>query len=186
MKSSDQFKLHFSAHPPLLMDHSGKRQAAVAMIIRFDFNHPEVLLIERAKNENDPWSGHLAMPGGRIESIDKSPRQAAERETLEEIGVRLDDSDYLGQLSDMDADGIPMVISCFVYKYSSTNPFILDLKEVADAFWFPLYLMEDPSKTISIVGDIPNGRKFFPAIKIPGKSQPLWGITYKLLQNLGK
>src|SRR6185369_3871770 len=60
--------------------------AAVAMILRQGPGGLEMLFIERAEHENDPWSGNLAFPGGKVEPGEE-PRQAAERETLEEIGL---------------------------------------------------------------------------------------------------
>lgn len=184
MYSPKQLHRQLSTQSPRLRDLEGKRHAAVAMILRFVTNLPEVLLIERAHNEQDIWSGHLAMPGGKIEPIDKSPLEAAKRETLEEIGVQLDSAHFMGQLSDVGADGIPMVVSCFVFYANGPIEFNLDPIEVADAFWFPLRHMDDPVRAMTIDKKVPDGRKSFPAIRVAGKSQPLWGITYKLINEL--
>src|ERR1700682_285931 len=40
-------------------------RAAVAAVLRAGTTGPEILFIERAKREGDPWSGHMAFPGGR-------------------------------------------------------------------------------------------------------------------------
>ena len=63
--------------------------AAVAAVLRFGEKGPEVLFIERAVKEGDPWSGQMAFPGGRTELKDKSSLDTARRETLEEIGFDL-------------------------------------------------------------------------------------------------
>ena len=64
-------------------------RAAVAMIFREVEDEPEILLIRRADREGDPWSGHIAFPGGRVDPTDISTQATAERETLEEIGLDL-------------------------------------------------------------------------------------------------
>jgi hypothetical protein len=45
---------------------SGPGRAAVAIIVReANDAQPEILLIRRAERSSDPWSGHMAFPGGR-------------------------------------------------------------------------------------------------------------------------
>ena len=63
------------------------RQAAVAIIVREINSQLEMLFIKRAEKEGDPWSGHMAFPGGHREPDDLGLKEAAERETLEEIGM---------------------------------------------------------------------------------------------------
>lgn len=55
------------------------------------------MLIKRSINLRDRWSGHMAFPGGRNE-VDEDDRVAAERECMEEIGLRLDDG-YVASLA---------------------------------------------------------------------------------------
>jgi 8-oxo-dGTP pyrophosphatase MutT (NUDIX family) len=50
---------------------------------------PEILFIKRAANKNDKWTGHIAFPGGRRDPEDKDDREAAIRETWEEVGIDL-------------------------------------------------------------------------------------------------
>jgi 8-oxo-dGTP pyrophosphatase MutT (NUDIX family) len=54
--------------------------ASVALIDR-----DRVLLIQRARK---PWLGMWSLPGGRLEP-GETPEQAAEREILEEVGLRV-------------------------------------------------------------------------------------------------
>lgn len=172
-----------SQSPVRLLDQPDWRQAAVALIVHIhEEKGMQVLMIERARDENDPWSGHLALPGGRVEAGDQGPKQAAEREALEEIGVDLRFAEYLGQLDDVDADRFPMIISCFVYGLRTIPDFTADAVEVADIFWMPVSFLDETERRIEIhpVADDPD--RAFPAIKLPEKAQPLWGITYKILR----
>src|SRR5689334_4968285 len=47
-------------------------QAAVTIIIRAEQADAQALIIKRAEHPRDPWSGHLALPGGRAEVADES------------------------------------------------------------------------------------------------------------------
>ena len=48
----------------------GRHQAAVALVLRELGDSVEVLLIKRADNPRDHWSGHIAFPGGRWHAAD--------------------------------------------------------------------------------------------------------------------
>jgi 8-oxo-dGTP pyrophosphatase MutT (NUDIX family) len=62
------------------------REAAVGLIVR-PRDALEVLLIRRAELAGDPWSGHVALPGGRRAPDDPQLLDPACRETEEEVGV---------------------------------------------------------------------------------------------------
>ena len=77
------------------------RRARVAIALHEGGGSLELLFIERASRDGDPWSGHMAFPGGRVDDTDLGPRAAAERETLEEVGLSLAGAELLGQLDDI-------------------------------------------------------------------------------------
>ncbi len=169
-----------------LVPGGNETRAAVAMILREKPAGLEVLFIERAPHDNDPWSGHIGFPGGKVEDIDESPRMTAERETLEEIGLDLKEARYLGFLSEIAAETLPVRLSCFVYGIERPGPLSLS-GEVKDVFWAPLGELLDPENHgDSVVGFA--GRTFTrPSIRFPEAGKPvLWGITYRLvMQFLG-
>ena len=74
--------------------------AAVALIVDTarSTQDPDIVFIERAAHEGDPWSGHVAFPGGRCESEDDGPSATAVSETREEIGIDLSVGHLLGRL----------------------------------------------------------------------------------------
>ena len=100
MLSLSEIRRVLAAHEPVTLATEGNHQAAVAVVLRDAKGTPELLLIERARREGDPWSGHMAFPGGRLDPTDSDPRSAAERETLEEVGVRLARAESLGRLDE--------------------------------------------------------------------------------------
>src|SRR5215213_7642971 len=65
------------------------RRAAVALVLREGSEGPELLVIKRSEAEHDHWSGHMALPGGRVEPEDENLLATAARETFEEVGLDL-------------------------------------------------------------------------------------------------
>ncbi len=65
-------------YPP----NANTRQAAVAVILREVDDELEILFIKRSETPGDPWSGHMAFPGGHEDPGDEDLKQAAVRETL--------------------------------------------------------------------------------------------------------
>ncbi|MBT3458112.1 MAG: NUDIX domain-containing protein, partial [Halieaceae bacterium] len=66
------------------------RRAAVAIVLHEADGELCLLMIRRAQREGDPWSGHMAFPGGRRDPDDIDDRFCAIRETREEIALDLD------------------------------------------------------------------------------------------------
>eukprot|EP01038_Epipyxis_sp_PR26KG_P007377 gene7377-10048_t len=53
----------------------------------------DILLIKRSIRNGDPWSGDFAFPGGHLER-NEDDLDAVKRETLEEIGIDLNHTDF--------------------------------------------------------------------------------------------
>ena len=109
-----------TAHNPQeVTPKASTRQAAVAVILRETANGPELLFIKRAEKEGDPWSGHMAFPGGHRDPGDDSLEAAARRETLEEIDLDLSGAQYIGALDHQHAQPrgrvLDMLIAPHVY-----------------------------------------------------------------------
>jgi 8-oxo-dGTP pyrophosphatase MutT (NUDIX family) len=145
-----------AAHPPIvrllqsLAERPGRpaaaggdvRRAAILLALRTgNGGEPEVLMIKRADAERDPWSGHVALPGGRMEPGDSDLAATAIRETWEETGVDVvRDGRLLGALDDVMPRSptlTPMVIRPYVALVRA-DVAIVPSHEVAAAFWVPL------------------------------------------------
>ena len=132
-----------SFQPYLVDDYKNFKSASVCMILSDFENDGElsILMIRRAKFQGDPWSGHMAFPGGRVEAFDDSIRAGALRELSEELQIGFDQLEPLGQLSDVKAKMVPkhkqLVISAFVFKAKHALKPIKN-EEVAEYHWIPL------------------------------------------------
>lgn len=170
-------RFRYMTHPPT----GNRKGAAVAMILRETAEDLEMLFIERARHENDPWSGHLAFPGGKVEPGEQ-PQETAERETREEIGLTLDSDQYLGRISDIVGANLPVRVSCFAYGLSRDAGIPAVSEEVRDVFWVRVGDICDRDRhRVMPVGF--SGRTLeVPAIILPQPDKPvLWGITYRLV-----
>ena len=158
---------------------TNKRPAAVAIIIQKVATTVQLLFIERTKRKGDPWSGHIAFPGGKVENYDRDVRNTAERETLEEIGINLHQAEYLGRLKDLTGNTLPVQVSGFVYYLGTACSFTLS-SEIKNAFWIPISALIDPEQHTQYCLHHNGKKTFFPAINLCNTEQPvLWGITYR-------
>jgi 8-oxo-dGTP pyrophosphatase MutT (NUDIX family) len=166
-----------------LPDREENTHAAVALVLAGEAADLCVCLIRRAEHESDRWSGHVALPGGRVDPIDPGPREAAIRETREEVGLRLERSPYLGSLGAqrINRNGRPGDLSLSSYVFhlgQALEPFTPNY-EVAEAFWVPLRHLLDPRNA----GYRPTSRDGVtydsPAVLYQGHH--IWGLTYRVL-----
>ena len=164
-----------------LPDSGGRTRAAVAMILCQVVDDLEILFIQRAAHDLDPWSGHIAFPGGKLEE-GEHVCQTAKRETQEEIGIDLDVGCYLGRLSDIVGTNLPVRVSCCVFGMDrdALIPSLSD--EVSDVFWARLSDLRDSARHLLADVSFDHRKLEVPAIRLPGDGKPvLWGITYRLL-----
>lgn len=123
------------------------RLAAIALVLRpGEAGDPELLMIKRAELERDPWSGHIACPGGRMDPGDHDLQVTAIRETWEETGIDLArDGTMLGTLDDLSPRTPslpPLVIRPFVAAVRPEVE-IVSSEEVAEAFWVPIAALRE-------------------------------------------
>ena len=121
------------------------RKAAILLAMRERADgEPELLMIKRADFDGDPWSGHIACPGGRMEPEDGDLAVTAIRETWEETGVDIAvDGRLLGHLDDLSPRSPhlpPMVIRPYV-AIVRADIALVPSREVAEAFWVPLVVL---------------------------------------------
>jgi 8-oxo-dGTP pyrophosphatase MutT (NUDIX family) len=142
-----------------------------------------VLVIRRAHREGDPWSGHMALPGGRREAADADLIATAVRETAEEVGVELTSGGLLGVLADVVPRTPvlpPIAVRPYVFRLPA-RPALLLNEEIAAAVWLPIAELERQWR-----GEVPievaGGSRVTPAFVTP--DGVIWGMTERILRDL--
>lgn len=180
----DDIKRILKDHVASPLPESNSVRAAVAMILRDSGSGPEVLFVERATCAGDPWSGNIGFPGGKVEDGDGSPRQTAERETREELGIDLRRARFLGFLAEIPGAHLPVRVSCFVYLLPADCAPSLN-HEIVDAFWVKLAELVDLRCHCLIPISFGEETLPRPCIRLPQPGKPfLWGLTYRLVMEL--
>lgn len=162
-------------------------RSAVALIYRqTEDAGTELLFIQRARREGDPWSGDMGFPGGRMQPEDATPRAAAERETLEETGIDLvRDGRFQSRLSDLitrhHSRWRPMVVTPYVYQWQGTHPLTLN-HEVEHAVWISLDYLTAKENQSQLPFRTPVGTLKLPCCRYQGYC--IWGLSYSMLQEL--
>jgi 8-oxo-dGTP pyrophosphatase MutT (NUDIX family) len=172
-----------ASHRPVVDDRGDPLiWAAVAVILAPD---PDaLLLIRRAERAGDPWSGHMALPGGRQEPAEPDLFTTAVRETAEEVGLTLSRRHLIGTLDDV-VPRTPVLppIAVRPHVFALDQRPTLNLNpEVAGAHWVPLDLLLHPETYDSIRMDIRGEMREFPAYRLD--DSVVWGMTERILSNL--
>jgi 8-oxo-dGTP pyrophosphatase MutT (NUDIX family) len=168
---------------------AGPGRAAVALILReiAPAMQPEILLIRRAERAGDPWSGHMAFPGGREEPHDESLFATAVRETREEVALDLTRSGrMLGQLAPLPAVArgreTGMQIVPFVFELTDASSLAFNPAEVAEAIWVPLEPLMRGALRTTVPYELAGQQLALPAHDYQGRI--VWGLTYRMLDSL--
>jgi 8-oxo-dGTP pyrophosphatase MutT (NUDIX family) len=174
-------------HPPRVATiEEPVRRAAILLALRSRADgEPELLMIKRAEAAGDPWSGHIACPGGRMEPGDGDLAVTAVRETWEETGIDLArDGRLLGHLDDLvprTPTLPPMVIRPYVALVSASVE-IVESPEVAAAFWVPLSaLCERGARGMGLVSV--GGAERRVSVFQHGE-YTVWGLTERALRQM--
>lgn len=170
---------------PVDAEPSGEsRLAAVSAVLRVVDDEPELLFIKRAELERDPWSGHMAFPGGRLEIGDASLEATAVRETQEELALDLEAGRMLGRLDDLAPRSRhlpPIIIRPFVALVEPGVTFVPS-EEVAATFWVPLTVLRHIDSQAEHVIEVNGQRSRFPAYRV--QQHIVWGITERIVRQL--
>ena len=138
----------------------------------------EVVIGRRQERSDDPWSGQMSLPGGRLDHPDEPALAAAVRETAEEVGFDpLAHGELLGPLETIHGGARQVFVATFAVEIASDvqpEPSV----ELPATWWMPfadceersVHVPETPYLVPAFVGAGPDGRE-----------SVVWGMTYQVL-----
>lgn len=164
-------------------------RAAVAAILRDpgEGRDAEILLIRRAERHGDPWSGHMAFPGGRRDDVDITLLATAIRETQEEVGLDLDTHGrVLAELPELHAIAhgkrAGLMITPYVFALDRDAALTFDAHEVAEALWAPFGPLARKEGASTLPYELEGRTLDLPCLDVQGRI--VWGLTYRMLEML--
>ena len=168
-------------HRPQVADAPDARPAAVALVLLEGLQGLEIILIKRAERGDDPWSGQIALPGGRYDVGDQDLEATAVREAREETGVDLSGAERLGALDDLHPRASllpPVVVRPFVFALTRRAA-LVPSDEVQRAFWLPLTRLSEPGVRRQVTVTVRGGAHTLPAYLVD--DELIWGMTERIL-----
>jgi len=149
--------------------------AAVALLLKLMDQNLKVFIVKRVENATDPWSGQMALPGGKRDAKDQNLKQTVVRETLEETNMNLfDNCRFLGVMKPLRSTQRPeMKILPFVVLVE--HEAIIKLNEELEWFvWISLEEIKEHKGAVKFsFGE-------FPAYVVG--NNVIWGLTYRILE----
>jgi 8-oxo-dGTP pyrophosphatase MutT (NUDIX family) len=161
--------------------------AAVAAIFRDRGEGAELFFIRRAEHPRDPWSGHIAFPGGRRDPGDATLLATAIRETREEVGIDLASAHLIGRLPDVPAFTRSkrghLVVTPFVFAIRGDVQVAANY-EVAETLWVPFRKLARGEGKGTFEWTWEGKTLELPCIRLGPEQHVLWGMTYRMLETL--
>ncbi|MBM74358.1 MAG: hypothetical protein CMK59_03060 [Proteobacteria bacterium] len=173
------FRSQLKDFKPRLNKNPTEAFSAVAILICGKEHQEQVLMFQRAQRSGDPWSGHIAFPGGRKEEQDESLWHTAVRETREEMGVFLEHAEYLGRLNDLHHPKI--MVSAFVF-YMSNKPDLNPNYEVQRPLWLDLKHIFNKENHEKRNFNTFSGEYILPCVVVDDVI--IWGISLSFLSQI--
>lgn len=163
---------------PKVLKRISERQdadAAVSLLLKPMNRDLGVLFVKRVEKPTDPWSGQMALPGGKRDAEDQNLKQTVVRETLEETNIDLlHRCRFLGVMGPLRSTQRPeMKILPFVVLLEH-EPKIKLNEELEGFFWISLDKLVQHKGTVEFsFGEVP-------AYTVG--EQVIWGLTYRILE----
>ena len=161
------------------LDSNSYKIAAVLFPLIEKNNELKVILTTRSK-DLPSHPGQVCFPGGKLEKTDKNIIECAKRESFEEVGIKNDQINLLGQLDDC-ITGTNFKVTQVIGLIDSNYIPVLQEKEVADIFEVPLdYFIEKNNKKIEYAN---YKNKSYSYYQYNWKNKKIWGSTARIIVN---
>ena len=154
------------------------RQAAVAFLLNFDGDSPDLLAILKAPHPSYPWGNQVALPGGHVDPEDADESDAAMRELEEELAIPVDDVDLIGPMGHfMTIRNVSIAVVAGIWK--GTTPITFDAGEIAEVLRIPVPELLDVHRKRGFSGRVPSiDELLYPVGKLT-----IWGATARIVHH---
>lgn len=163
---------------------SNTPMAAVCLVLKPSQDRARllILLLRRIVSDSDPWSGHMALPGGRSRNYETDVFETAKRELMEEAGIDARKCEFLGTLDELLPGNKSIRVTPFVFLASETVEATIDQREIAYHVWIPLDFFLDKKNSVAMEVEVA-GKKFeVPSYSFAGQ-HIVWGMTLRIIQD---
>ena len=161
------------------LDSNSYKIAAVLFPLIEKNNELKVILTTRSK-DLPSHPGQVCFPGGKLEKTDKNIIECAKREAFEEVGIKNDQINLLGQLDDC-ITGTNFKVTPVLGLIDSNYIPVLQEKEVADIFEVPLdYFIEKNNQKIEYANYKDKSYSYY---QYNWKNKKIWGSTARIIVN---
>ena len=139
------------------------------------------ILFMRRTNTVEYHKGQVSFPGGAVDAGDESLEHTARRETFEEVGIREEDIEILGQLDDMMTMTSGFIVHPFVGMIPFPYAFRVNEREVDYLIEVPLQFFLDNSQPQDVT--VTDGGITLHAPAFVYKDTIIWGATQRILMD---
>ena len=162
---------------------SDYRESAVSVILQAHESTADIILIQRP-SYTGVHGGQVSFPGGKRDPEDKNLFHTAIRECREEIGVDLNEEQFIGLLTPVFIPVSKFDVSPHVFILEDEVDMIPDPREVESIFKISVdaLLQDEYRKKVSIPNQNGSTLKNIPCFELNGKI--IWGATALMLNEL--
>jgi len=162
-------------------------RAAVVLLLRDAggsraLDELEALFVRRAEVEGDPWSGHMALPGGRHSPPDEDLAVTALRELREETSLDPGRKALLGRLDEIHPRSrrLPSIAVTPFVGWTEPEVRVVENRELAGHVWVPIRVLRAPEHRSTLRLERRGAVRVFPTVEYEGRT--IWGLTYRIVQ----
>ena len=153
--------------------------SSAVLIPIFKKDGEDHILFTKRTETVEHHKGQISFPGGRRDIEDETLVQTALRETFEEVGIRPEDVEILGDLDDEKTHVSNYVISPYVGIIPYPYPFKTSLDEVEKLLEVPISVLLDKANFREEVQT--SGGKRYHAYFYHYGDEVIWGATSRIL-----
>lgn len=154
-----------------------KRVSAAVLVPIYEKDGQYYILFIKRTEWVEKHKGEISFPGGTYEAQDKTLLDTALRESAEEINLKPDDVEILGELDDVVSVQTNYLINPFLAFIPHPYKFKVDGKETEEIIEAPVQELMDIGSSLEEV----RGSKTVTAYQYNYQGRVIWGATARIL-----